>query len=353
VPVALNCIVDSKGIVASAGVTVMKTRGIVVTVTAALPEIPGVLVREVAVMVAVPAETAKATPLVPIDATDEFDELQATSVVISKLVPSEYVPVAINCRLAPTRMVAVAGVTAREDRVAEFTVRKAFPEIEGSMMEVAVMVTVPAETAKATPVLSIVATDVSDEFQVTCVAKVVPSEYVPVAVNLRGTPTGMLGLDGVTAREDRVAVFTVRVALAEILPEVAVMVAVPTETAKASPASSIVATDVSDELQTTRLVKSTLVPLLNVPVAVNVWKAPTGVLGLTGVTVREDRVAAFTVRMVLPYEIELLALFGMLEVAVMVVMPWPMAVARPLLLTVATDVLDEVQVTSVVISWLV
>jgi hypothetical protein len=261
--------------------------------------------------------------------------------------------VAINCRLAPTRMVAVAGVTAREDRVAEFTVRKAFPEIEGSMMEAALMVAVPAETAKATPVLSIVATDVSDEFQVTCVAKVVPSEYVPVAVNLRGTPTGMLGLDGVTAREDRVAVFTVRVALAEILPEVAVMVAVPTETAKASPASSIVATDVSDELQTTRLVKSTLVPLLNVPVAVNVWKAPTGVLGLTGVTVREDRVAAFTVRMVLPYEIELLALFGMLEVAVMVVMPWPMAVARPLLLTVATDVLDEVQVTSVVISWLV
>jgi hypothetical protein len=196
----------------------MKTRGIVVTVTAALPEIPGVLVREVAVMVAVPAETAKATPLVPIDATDEFDELQATSVVISKLVPSEYVPVAINCRLAPTRMVAVAGVTAREDRVAEFTVRKAFPEIEGSMMEAALMVAVPAETAKATPVLSIVATDVSDEFQVTCVAKVVPSEYVPVAVSCWVLPTGTFAVEGATAIEFRVAADTVKVAVPDLPP---------------------------------------------------------------------------------------------------------------------------------------
>ena len=41
------------------------------------------------------------------------------------------------------------------------------------------------------------------------------------------------------------------------------------------------------------------------------------------------------------------------EVAVIVVVPTAMAVARPLLLTVATDVLDELQVTWVVISWFV
>ena len=41
------------------------------------------------------------------------------------------------------------------------------------------------------------------------------------------------------------------------------------------------------------------------------------------------------------------------EVAVMVVAPVATAVARPLLLTVATEVLDELQVTCVVISWLV
>ena len=43
----------------------------------------------------------------------------------------------------------------------------------------------------------------------------------------------------------------------------------------------------------------------------------------------------------------------MVEVAVMVVVPSAMAVAKPLLLIVATDVLDELQVTSVVISSLV
>jgi hypothetical protein len=43
----------------------------------------------------------------------------------------------------------------------------------------------------------------------------------------------------------------------------------------------------------------------------------------------------------------------MVEMAVMVVVPWAMAVAKPLLLIVATDVFDELQVTSVVISSLV
>jgi hypothetical protein len=42
----------------------------------------------------------------------------------------------------------------------------------------------------------------------------------------------------------------------------------------------------------------------------------------------------------------------MLDVAVMIVVPGPTAVASPLLLMVATDVLEEVQVTSLVISLL-
>jgi hypothetical protein len=62
---------------------------------------------------------------------------------------------------------------------------------------------------------------------------------------------------------------------------------------------------------------------------------------MAGVTDMEDRVAEVTVRVVLP---------GILsKVAVMVAVPTATAVARPLLLTVATDVLEEVQVTSVVI----
>ncbi len=71
----------------------MEERGAEFTVRAALPVIPP----KVAVMVTVPAATAVARPMPLTVATDVFDELQATCVVISKLVPSEYVPVAVNC----------------------------------------------------------------------------------------------------------------------------------------------------------------------------------------------------------------------------------------------------------------
>ena len=67
--------------------------------------------------------------------------------------------------------------------------------------------------------------------------------------------------------------------------------------------------------------------------------------GLAGVTDMEDRVAEVTVRVVLP---EIAP-----EVAVMVAVPVAMEVARPLLVTVATEALDEAQLTWVVKSRLV
>jgi hypothetical protein len=262
VPVAVNCKETLKVMIGSLGVTDIKTRGTEVTVRFVFPEI----LPEVAITVVEPAEAAVTKPVALTVATDVSDELQVTCVVISWLVVSEYVPVAVNCWGVPTSMIGLAGVTAMEDRVAEFTVRVVLAEI---LPEVAVMVVVPIETAMARPVLSTVATDGFDELQVTCVVWLVPSEYVPVAVNRWGTPAGMLGLGGVTARDNRVAEFTVRVVLAEILPEVAVMVVVPTETAMARPVLSTVATDGFDELQVTCVVMSLLVPLEYVPVAVN------------------------------------------------------------------------------------
>ena len=71
----------------------------------------------------------------------------------------------------------------------------------------------------------------------------------------------MFGSGGVTAMEERVAEFTVRVVLPEIFPEVAVMVVpVPTATAVARPLLFTVAMGVFDELQTTCAVISRLVP---------------------------------------------------------------------------------------------
>jgi len=68
----------------------------------------------------------------------------------------------------------------------------------------------------------------------------------------------------------------------------------------------------------------------------------------------EDRVAKVTVRVVLPKVGPVVEkLFGPLTVAVMVVAPMDTVVARPVPSIVATDGLDEVQVTCGVISWFV
>src|SRR3972149_4604769 len=106
----------------------------------------------------------------------------------------------------------------------------------------------------------------------------------------------MLGLTGVTDMEDRVAEVTVRVALPEIVPEAAVMVAVPAPMAVARPLLSTVATDRFAELQMTCEVISKLVPSTYAPEAANCWVIPTGMFGLAGGTDMEDRVAAITVR---------------------------------------------------------
>ena len=77
--------------------------------------------------------------------------------------------------------------------------------------------------------------------------------------------------------------------------------------------------------------------------AASCWAFPAGTLTVSGVTDTEDNVAAVTVRVAVPVL--------PLKAAVMVEEPAATPVARPLLLTVAVDVLDEVQVTFVVIFW--
>jgi len=300
------------------------------------PETP-----EAALMVAEPVATAVARPLPLTVATDGLDEVQKTCLVRSWLVPSEYMPDAVNCWMAPTGTLGLAGVTDMEDRIAEVTVRVVLP---GMVPEMAVMVAVPATAAVAKPLRLTVATGVLDEIQMTSVviSWVVPSEYNPEAANCRVTPPGMLGLAGVTDIEDRVAEVTVRVAFPEVAPEAAVMVVIPGAMAVAKPLRSTAATDVLDEVQMTCGVISKLVPSEYVPEATNCGVNPTGMLGLAVVTDMDVRVGLVTVRVLLPEAVP--------EVAVMVAVPWAMAAARPLRSTVATDVLDELQMTCVLIS---
>jgi hypothetical protein len=107
--------------------------------------------------------------------------------------------------VVPAGTLGLAGVTDMEVRIAGVTVRMVLPEI---LPKVAIMVEVPAATPVASPVLLTDPTDVLDKLQITCVviSWLVPSEYVPVAVNCLVTPTGMLGLAGVTAIETSAAV---------------------------------------------------------------------------------------------------------------------------------------------------
>jgi len=77
-PVAVNCWVFPAAMLGLAGVTDMDDKVAAVTVRVAVPVFP----LKVAVMVAVPAATAAASPLLPIATTDEVDEFQVTWVVI-------------------------------------------------------------------------------------------------------------------------------------------------------------------------------------------------------------------------------------------------------------------------------
>ena len=111
---ALICLVPPTGMLESVDVTDREDRVAGLTVRVVFPEIPP----EMAVMVAVPVATEVATPMLLTFATDASDDLQMTCVVISRLFPSAYAPVAVSCWVKPTGMLGVARVTDMEASLA-------------------------------------------------------------------------------------------------------------------------------------------------------------------------------------------------------------------------------------------
>lgn len=107
-----------------------------------------------------------------------------------------------------------------------FTVSRVEPPM---LPNVAVMVVWPAVTELAKPAVSIVATPLADEDQVTLEVRfcVLPSLKVPVAVNCWLAMWVMVGLAGVTAIDCNTGGFTVSRLEPLTLPEVAVMVVWP------------------------------------------------------------------------------------------------------------------------------
>jgi hypothetical protein len=91
-----------------AGVTTIVSNTAGVTVSVVLPETRF----SFAVMSDVPAAMAVAVPDVPMLATADVAEDHVTASVMSRDVPSEYVPVAVNFAVLGTAILGLAGVTA-------------------------------------------------------------------------------------------------------------------------------------------------------------------------------------------------------------------------------------------------
>jgi len=156
----------------------------------------------------------------------------------------------------------------------------------------------------------------------------------------------MLPFEGLIAMELTLAALTVSRVLPLIPPNVALMVEVPRLVAVASPLTVIDAA-LLDECQCATPVTSWVLPSEKVAVAVNCWLRPSASVGFAGATVINVGVTEVTVNSVLPLTDP--------RVALMVVVPADTADASPMvgavLLIVATDELEDAQVTCDVRFW--
>lgn len=184
---AVNCLTVPRAIVALAGVTAIDCKTPLVTVRVVEPE----MLPDTAEMSEEPCAIAAAKPWVGtallIVATAVVPELQVTDAVMSCVLLSLKVPVALNCSVVPAATDGVAGVTTMETSVA-FTVSVAVPL---TLPEVAVIVVEPAALALTMPPLEIVATPVLDEVHETELVRSFEPPlplYVPVAVNCSVAP---------------------------------------------------------------------------------------------------------------------------------------------------------------------
>jgi hypothetical protein len=171
------------------------------------------------------------------DATPVLEEAHVTWLVMLRVLPSENVPIAVYWMVVFNAMVLLPGWIAMDERFAAFTVNCVLPLIE---FQVAVMVVVPTLRPVTAPLMVTVPTLTLDEFHVetlvmSWVELVVPSRKVPVAVNCFTEPKVSVEFAGVTTIDCNTPLVTVKAAVFEMLPDVAVMVELPCATAVASP----------------------------------------------------------------------------------------------------------------------
>ena len=186
----------------------------------------------------------------------------------------------------------------------------------------AVTVSVPAFFACKMPLPRMLARLFFEERHVTFVSvAVLPSLYVPTAVNFSEVPFCTRPFEGEIAIETSVTLETVRVVELLTDPSIAVIVVVPVERLETNPTFVIVATVGVEELHSTDCVISWVELSLNVPVALNCFVASSGIEEFAGAIASETRVAVLTVTEVLADTVP--------EVTLTVEVPGPTASARP------------------------
>jgi hypothetical protein len=157
----------------------------------------------------------------------------------------------------------LTGVSVSDTSVADVTLSEAVPLTDPDL---AVIVVDPTAAVVARPARLMVATLVAEDAQLAEDVRswVLPSEYVPVALNWAVVPFAIDGLAGDTAIDTSAAGVTFKSVLPMIEFIVAVIVAVPTATPVTRPwlptRLPTVATAADEEVQVTFLVKSFVVP---------------------------------------------------------------------------------------------
>ena len=193
---------------------------------------------ELAPMTVVPTPAVVAKPgalgALAIVATDDTDELQWTFIVMSWVVLSLNVPVAVNCCVLPLDTVELAGVIATETSVPLLTVRVVVPFKPEAL---AVMVELPVRLPNAVPEVRMEATFGLEDFHDTParLPPVLPSLKVPTAVNFTKVRAAMRGLLGTMLMPVRVTVVTVRLVVPVTDPRTAPTVVLPAATLLARP----------------------------------------------------------------------------------------------------------------------
>src|SRR6266545_4167495 len=266
--VAVSCAVCPIWMVAVAGLTATDATGTWVTVTAALPVFPSL----VAVIVTEPATFPVTSPLVLTVATAVLLLVQPT-VRPDRALPLASFGVAVSCTVCPTRMLAVAGLTATEATGTGVTVTAALPLWPSLVAGIGAE---PAATPETSPLLEItVATAVLLLVQLTArPERVVPFASFGIAVSCTVCPTRMLAVAGLTATEATGTWVTVTAALPVFPSLVAVIVTEPATFPVTSPLVLTVATAVLLLVQpTVRPVR--VLPLASFGVAVSCTVCPT------------------------------------------------------------------------------